>query len=117
MNADNWGAMFINIAGIVLPLIFITFIYIVNKDILSRLGKIHIVLIAVGVSLIFRLFDDSIPITVKTPIYNLMLSGIFADLVFRFVENQRKALIYYYGIITIMLICLIALTLRPLTLK
>ena len=98
-------------AGVLLPLIMVTFIFIFQKELLEKLGKIHTLIsffisliIGIVVMVVVRSFGHSSTV----PITELVLSGSFSILVFSYVSLQEnKMLSYYYGMISGFLIYII----------
>lgn len=91
-------------AGALLPLILVTFIFIFQRELLEKLGKIPTLvsfagslIIGVIVMAVIRSFADSRSI----PVTELVLSGSFSLLVFSYVSLEgNKMLSYYYGMIS-----------------
>ncbi len=108
------GGLYLGIrsfAGVLLPLIIVTFIFIFQKELLEKLGKIPTLfsffaslIIGIVVMVVVRLFAyfSVVPIT------ELVLSGSFSILVFSYVSLRgNNMLSYYYGMITGFLIYII----------
>jgi hypothetical protein len=99
-----------SLSGVLLPLILITFIFIFQKELLERLGKIPTLIsfstsLAIGVAVMMVIhFVDSQAV----PITELVLSGSFSILVFSYVSLEgNKMLSYYYGMISGFLVYII----------
>ena len=98
-------------AGILLPLIMVTFIFIFQKELLEKLGRIPTLIsffssliIGIVVMVVIRFFAYSLPI----PITELVLSGSFSILIFSYVSLQENRMLsYYYGMISGFLIYII----------
>ncbi len=98
-------------AGVLLPLIMVTFIFIFQKELLEKLGEIPtlfsffaslIIGIVVMVVVRFFVYFSAVPIA------ELVLSGSFSILVFSYVSfRENKMLSYYYGMISGFLIYII----------
>jgi len=106
-------------AGAVFPLIIVTFIYIFNRDLITYLGKINI-LISFSSAMIWGFivmvvirFFGSMNVA-PIPISELILSGSFSILIFSYVEGaQSKILSYYYGMISGFLLYIIVFGFPP----
>ena len=91
-------------AGVLFPLIMATFVFIFQKELLQRLGRLPTLmsfLIALIIGLLvmvaIRLFARSDTV----PIAELVLSGSFSLLVFSYASlGGNKMLSYYYGMIS-----------------
>lgn len=88
-------------AGVLLPLMVVTFIFIFHKERLEKLGETSVlqwgffasVLIGFGVMALIRYVG-------RAPITEVVLSGIFSALVFCYASiRESKVFAYYYGII------------------
>ncbi len=101
-----------SVAGFLLPLIFSTFIFIYQKELLAKLGDVNVVIsfiISLGwgmiIMVIIRIFTA---MSSPVPVTELMLSASFSILVFSYVTlPQNKVLSYYYGIVCGLLIYMI----------
>lgn len=90
-------------AGILLPLIIVTFIFIFERELLEKLGKIPTLIslfasliVGIIVMVLIRFFAHSSAV----PITELVLSGSFSILVFSYVSlRENKMLSFYYGMI------------------
>jgi phosphoglycerol transferase MdoB-like AlkP superfamily enzyme len=91
-------------AGVLLPLIMVTFIFIFQRDLLQKLERIPTLIsfsasfiVGIIVMVVIRLFAKNTPV----PITELVLSGSFSILVFSYVSLEgNKMLSYYYGMIS-----------------
>ena len=98
-------------AGVLLPLIMVTFIFVFQKELLEKLGKIPALIsffasliIGIVVMVVVRAFAYSSAV----PVTELVLSGSFSILVFSYVGlRENKMLSYYYGMISGFLIYII----------
>ena len=91
-------------AGCLLPLILVTFIFIFQRDLLERLGKISTLLsfiISLFIGVLLMVVIGSLANNQSIPITELVLSGSFSILVFSYVSLEgNKMLSYYYGMIS-----------------
>jgi hypothetical protein len=91
-------------AGVILPLIIMTYIFIFQKDLIAILGKINTIL-SFFISLfwgflVMVLISILSTSTSGIPIKEIILSGSFSILVFSYVSiRENKMLSFYYGII------------------
>ena len=93
-------------AGVLFPLIIMTFIYIFNRELLTHLGKLNVPVSFIGsliwgiiVMVVIRFFGPMYSASI--PISELILSGSFSILIFSYVQGaQSKLLSYYYGMIS-----------------
>ncbi len=98
-------------AGFLLPLIMVTFIFIFQKELLEKLGKIPtiinffaLLILGIVVMIVVRFlgYSSTVPIT------ELVLSSSFSILVFSYVSlRENKMLSYYYGMVSGFLIYII----------
>jgi len=98
-------------AGVLLPLIMVTFISIFQKELLEKLGKIHTLIsffISLIIGIVVMIVVQSFGHYSTVPITELVLSGSFSILVFSYVSfRENKMLSYYYGMISGFLIYII----------
>ncbi len=90
-------------AGILLPLIMVTFIFIFQRELLEKLGTIPLfvsVFAALVVGLIVMFAVQLYARSPTVPITELVLSGSFSLLVFSYASLRGNAMLsYYYGMI------------------
>jgi phage-related protein len=98
-------------AGVLLPLIMVTFIFIFQKELLEKLGKIPTLisfLASLVAGIIMMIIIRYFAYSSAVPITELVLSGSFSILVFSYVSlPENKMLSYYYGMISGFLIYII----------
>lgn len=97
-------------AGVLFPLVLVAFIFIFQRDLLERLGKVP-TLAAYAFSLVIGLVVMIVLAwSPAVPIKELVLSGSFSLLVFSHVSLRGNAMLaYYYGMISGLLLYTILL--------
>jgi hypothetical protein len=92
-----------SLAGILFPLIMVTFVFIFQRELLERLGTIPLfvsfaaaLILGVLVMVVVQVYARSPTV----PVTELVLSGSFSLLVFSYASLRgNKMLSYYYGMI------------------
>jgi len=98
-----------SVSGFLLPLIVSTFVFIYQKELLTKLGDLNVIIgfvislaWGVGLMMIVEAFTNRAS---PVPVSELVLSASFSVLVFGYVSlPQNKVLAYYYGTVSGLLI-------------
>lgn len=100
-------------AGVLLPLVVITFIFIFQRELLETLGRIPTLLSfagAFGAGFLVMLAIQTVGRASGIPVTELVLSASFSLLVFSYATlREMKMLSYYYGMISGFLVYIILL--------